>query len=138
MHTFFAKQRTASTLQYFSHHCTIYYRNSGKATVFAQHSFFYKAHVLSNTKWMLLVLKQSVLTLKYSSGWLLLHVVEYILFPSISWIQRENVRLRKKIEIRYKKFTILKKRMVIKVPLIIKKKKYTYRWNRIMAQKHHV
>lgn len=50
-------------------------------------------------QWMILIHKQSLLTLKYSSRLLLIHVheVKYLLFPSI--IERANLYSRKKIEI---------------------------------------
>lgn len=42
--------------------------------------FFYVAPISSNAEWMIFVLKQSVLRLSYSSGWLHLHIVKYA-FP---------------------------------------------------------
>lgn len=50
-------------------------------TVFARHVFFfYVAPISSNAEWMIFVIKQSVLRLSYSSGWLHLHIVKYA-FP---------------------------------------------------------
>lgn len=42
--------------------------------------FLCVAPVSNNTEWMILVLKQSVLTQRYSSGGLLLHVLKYTFF----------------------------------------------------------
>lgn len=65
-------ERTKSTLQYFFHNYTIFYRCSGEAntTVFTRHDFF-TYHLSRITQWMILVQKQIVLTLRCSSGLLL-------------------------------------------------------------------
>lgn len=70
---------------------------------------------------MIIVLKQSVLTLWHTSGWLLLYVVKYIPFPSIFLSQRANVDSRKKIEDKYTKYQILhEKQDIIRIGVIIK------------------
>lgn len=56
---------------------------------------FYVAPVSSSTGWMILVLKQSVLTLRYTSGWLLLHVVNYTIFPSKCKMHKFDSALKK-------------------------------------------
>lgn len=71
-------------------------------TVFAPHVFFfYVAPISSNAEWMIFVLKQSVLRLSYSSGWLHLHIVKYA-FP-ISYSNSKSKCALKKEDLTLKK-----------------------------------
>lgn len=106
------KVRTASYLQYFSHNCTNFYRCSEKAnaTVFAWHEVF-TSHMslVTQSLYMILVLKRSVLTLRYSSSWLLLHAIHVSIYFSI-FNSILNVHVSHNIEVKYWKCTNLHKK----------------------------
>lgn len=88
---------------------------------------------------MIIVLKQSVPTVRYGSDWLLLHVVKYLLFPSL--FERSNDFKEEDRSLVYKMHnSAYKKNKNIKTvfinEIILKKKKDAHKWNCIIAQKN--
>lgn len=70
--------------------------------------FFYVVTVSRNTAWMILDLKQSVLTLWYSYGWLLAD--QYKLFHRCLHMEKQTCIKRRKSEYEIQKCTILYKK----------------------------